>query len=86
MKQLESSEVRGELMSETAQRLIEWGCTEGQSQALANIVRLTRSTTDTDVEAAVIGALVSAKYAVDGVPEIEYVSGIRRDTLRLEGR
>jgi hypothetical protein len=73
-------------MSETAQRLIEWGCSEGQSQALASVIRLSRSTPDSAVESAVINALVAAKSAVDDVAEIEYVGGIRRDTLRLEGR
>ena len=44
------------------------------------------TSTDSEVEAAVIEALVSAKQSVDGVPEIEYLGGQLRDTLRLEGR
>ena len=75
-----------EVLSVTAHRLIRYGCTEGQATALARVVTLDWDTTDAVVEDAVITALVSAKNAVDGVTEVEYVGGCRRDTLRLEGR
>ena len=82
-----SQRLTGEVFTETAQRLIRYGCTESQAYALARITALKRISTDSDVEAAVIEALVSAKQAVDGVPEIEYVAGRRCDLQRrLEGR
>jgi hypothetical protein len=67
----------GELLQATEQRLIRYGCTEREA--------VERTSTDSEVEAAVIEALVSAK-PVDGVTDIEYLGGQRRDTLRLEGR
>ena len=77
---------RGELLQVTEQRLIRYGCTEREACALANVVTLERDTPDAVVEQAVIEALVNAKHAVDGVADIEYLGGQRRDTLRLEGR
>jgi hypothetical protein len=74
----------GEVFNVTAQRLVRYGCTEGQAYSLARLIRLDRETPDATVEVAVIGALVAAKEAVDGVPEVEYISGQRRDTLRLD--
>jgi len=81
-----SAERRGELLQVTEQRLIRYGCTEREAYSLVRITTLERTSTDSEVEAAVIGAFVSAKQSVDGVPEIEYLGGQRRDTLRLEGR
>jgi hypothetical protein len=81
-----SAERRGELLQVTEQRLIRYGCTEREACALANVVTLERDTPDAVVEQAVIEALVNAKHAVDGVADIEYLGGQRRDTLRLEGR
>jgi hypothetical protein len=75
----------GELLQATEQRLIRYGCTEREAYALARITTVERTSTDSEVEAAVIEALVSAK-PVDGVTDIEYLGGQRRDTLRLEGR
>jgi len=76
----------GEILSATAQRLVRWGMSEREAHALARVVTLDRDATDPVVEDAVIGALVTAKEAADGLPEVEYLGGIRRDTLRLEGR
>jgi hypothetical protein len=76
----------GEILQATEQRLIAWGVTEREACALARIISVEPNATDAAVEQAVIEALVSAKQAVDGVPEIEYLGGIRRDTLRLEAR
>ena len=77
----------GELLQATEQRLIRYGCTEREAYALARITTLERTSSDSEVEAAVIEALVSAKQSVDGVPEIEYVAGRRCDVQRrLEGR
>src|SRR5258708_27880033 len=76
-----------QVLSVTAHRLIRYGCTEGQATALARVMTLDRDTTDAVVEDAVITALVSAKHAVDGVAEVEYLSGRRCDVQRrLEGR
>jgi hypothetical protein len=60
--------------------------TEREACALANVIALELDTTDFIVEERVIEALVSAKQSVDGVPDIEYIGGQRRDTLRLEAR
>ena len=77
----------GELLQVTEQRLIRYGCTEREAYALARITTLERTSTDSEVEAAVIEALVSAKQSIDGVLEIEYVAGRRCDVQRrLEGR
>ncbi len=76
----------GEVFNATAQRLVHYGCSEAQAYALAQVIRLDRETPDATVEEAVINALVAAKTAVDGVPEIEYLGGQRRDILRLEAR
>jgi hypothetical protein len=75
-----------EVLTATACRLIRWGTSEREAHALAKVVTLEPDAVDTVVESAVIEALVSLKEAVDGVPEIEYLGGQRRDTLRLEGR
>jgi hypothetical protein len=85
MKRLRGG-IEGEIFNETAQRLIAWKCTEAQAYALAQVVTLDRDTPDSEVEAIVIEALVTAKSVVSPIAEIEYVSGQRRDTLRLEGR
>ena len=74
----------GEVFTVTAQRLVRYGCTETQAYSLAQLIRLERETSDAAVEKAVINALVKAKTAVDGVTEVEYVGGQRRDTLRLD--
>jgi hypothetical protein len=77
----------GEVFTETAQRLIRYGCTEAQAYTLAKLIKLDRDATDDAVQNAVCSALVSAKQAVDGVAEIEYVAGRRCDMQRrLEGR
>ena len=77
----------GELLQATEQRLIRYGCTEREAYALARITTLERTSTDSEVEAAVIEALVSAKQSIDGVADIEYLSGRRCDVQRrLEGR
>jgi hypothetical protein len=78
--------IEAEVLSITACRLIGWGASERQAHVLAKIMRLERQASDAVVEAAVIEGLVSIKQAVDGVPDIEYPGGQRRDTLRLEGR
>ena len=79
--------LKGEIFTETAQRLIRYGCTEPQAYTLARIMELDRDATDVTVEAAVCLALVGVKEAVDGVPDIEYVAGRRCDVQRrLEGR
>lgn len=77
----------GELLQVTEQRLIRYGCTEREACALARVTTLERTSTDSEVEAAVIEALVSAKQSIDGVTDIEYVAGRRCDLQRrLEGR
>jgi hypothetical protein len=86
-----SQRLTGEVFTPTAQRLIRYGCTEPESYVLARIMlsrstTLERTATESEVEAAVIEALVSAKQSIDGVPEVEYLGGQRRDTLRLEER
>ena len=81
-----SAERRGEVLQVTEQRLIRYGCTEREACALANVITLEPDASDSEVETAVIEALVNAKHAVDGVADIEYLGGQRRDTLRLEGR
>ncbi len=78
--------IEAEVLSITACRLIRWGASERQAHVLAKIMTLERQASDAVVEAAVIEGLVSIKQAVDGVPDIEYLGGQRRDTLRLEGR
>src|SRR5260370_1948719 len=81
-----SAERRGELLQVTEQRLIRYGCTEREAYALARITTLEGTSTESEVEAAGIEALVSAKQSVDGVPEIEYVARRRCDAQRrLEG-
>lgn len=79
-------ETTAEVFSESAQRLIRYGCTGREAYALSRVIKLDRDTPDGVVEDAVITALVIVKEAVSGVPEVEYLGGIRRDTLRLEGR
>jgi hypothetical protein len=76
----------GEVFNVTAQRLVRYGCSEAQAYRLARVCTLAADATDAAVEDAVINALVAAKTEVDGVPEIEYLGGQRRDTLRLEAR
>jgi hypothetical protein len=77
---------RGEVLSETAQRLIRYGCTEAQAYRLARVCTLAADASNAVCEDAVILALVSASEAVHGRAEVTYISGIRRDTLRLEER
>jgi len=87
MKFIGQIELTGEVFTETAQRLIRYGCTEPQAYALARAVTLERTATDSELETAVIEALVSAKQSIDGVPDIEYLAGRRCDVQRkLEGR
>lgn len=76
----------GEILQVTEQRLIRYGCIEREAYALARITTLERTSTDSEVEAAVIEAFVSAKQATGGATDIVYLGGQRRDTLRLEGR
>jgi len=77
----------GELLQATEQRLIRYGCTEREAYALARITTLERTATDSEVGAALIEALVSAKQSIDGVTDIEYVAGRGCDLQRrLEGR
>lgn len=76
----------GEIFSATAQRLIRFGCNESQAYTLAKIVTLNRDATDAETCNAICRALVSVKEARDGITEVEYLGGQRRDTLRLEGR
>ncbi len=83
MKRLDTTE--GMVCSETEHRLIRWGMTEREAVALARHLTLTHDTPDNNVMEAVCLTLVAAKQAVDGVGEIEYCGGQRRDTLRLEG-
>jgi len=84
MKRLDTTE--GTVCSETEHRLIRWGMTEREATALARHTSLTAQSSDDECMEAVCMTLVRAKVAVDGVAEIEYISGQRRDTLRLEGR
>jgi hypothetical protein len=78
---------QGEVFSETATRLIGFGCTEPQAYSLSKIISLGRDATDTEVEAVVISALIAAKQAVGNESEVEYVGGRRCDLQRrLEGR
>jgi hypothetical protein len=82
-----SAERRGEVLQVTEQRLIRYGCTEREACALANVITLEPDASDSEVETAVIEALVNAKHAVDGVADIEYITGRRCDVQRrLEGR
>jgi len=77
----------GEVFTETAHRLIRWGMSEREAFALAQVMTLTGDASDDAVQNAVCLALVSAKQAVDGVAEIEYITGRRCDVQRrLEGR
>ena len=76
----------GAIFSETAQRLVRYGLTEREAWTVSRCVRLTANTTDADCENAVILALVAASEAVNGRADVTYVSGVRRDTLRLEGK
>lgn len=77
----------GEILSETAQRLLKWGMTEREAYMLASVTTLAKDADDRTCERAVILALVGAKTAVDSVTEIEYVTGRRCDVQRrLEGR
>jgi hypothetical protein len=72
----------GEVVSPTEQRLIRYGCTEREARVLATAVRVRPDASDAECENAVINALVDAKQTVDGISEVEYLSGQRRDTLR----
>jgi hypothetical protein len=78
--------IEAEVLSITACRLIRWGTSDREAHVLAQIITLEPDASDAVVEQAVIEALVNAKHAVDGVADIEYLGGQRRDTLRLEGR
>ena len=73
-----------EVFTVTAQRLVRYGCTEREACTLGRVITLDSDATDQTVEAAVIGALVAAKEAVHGLPEVEYLGGLRRDRLRLD--
>ena len=75
-----------EVLNQTAHRLIRWGMSEREASSLARLITLESDSRDAVVEQAVIEALVSAKQAIDGITEIEYLGGQRRDTLRLESR
>lgn len=56
---------------------------EREAVALARfVVNLPEHATLAMIEQAVIRAMVTAKEAVSGPAQVEYVSGIRRDTLR----
>jgi hypothetical protein len=74
-------------MTPSAHRLIRWGLTERQAQALASYVAVNASTEDSVVEDAVIRALCRIKESVSGHVEVELICGQRRDkvcdTLRL---
>ncbi len=76
----------GEVFNVTAQRLVRYGCSEAQAYRLARVCTLAADATDAACEDAVVLALVAASEAVNGREEVTYVSGVRRDTLRLEGR
>jgi hypothetical protein len=82
MKLLEN--MTGETFGVTAQRLLAYGMSEGQAYALAQHVTLAWDASDAVVEDAVLRALVRARERISGAAEIEYVTGQRRDTLRLE--
>jgi hypothetical protein len=82
-----AEEIFSEVFSGTAQRLIRFGCTESQAYTLAKIVTLDRDATDAETCDAICLALVSLKEAMDGITEIAYVDGSRRDLQRrIEGR
>ncbi len=77
----------GEVLQVTAQRLIRYGCTEREACALANVITLERDASDSEVETAVVNALVAAKEAVSGHATVLYLDGRRCDVQRrLEGR
>lgn len=81
------SGIGGEVFTETAQRLIRYGCTEPQVYALARVITIEPEATDAVIEQALIEVLVSLKEAVDGIADIEYLGGRRCDVQRrLEGR
>jgi hypothetical protein len=81
MKLLEG--MTGETFGVTAQRLLAYGMSEGQAHALAKHLTLAWDASDDAVEDAVLRALVLARERVSGPAEIEYVTGQRRDTLRI---
>lgn len=56
---------------------------ERQAVALAKHVTLPDHATTQQIETAVTLALVRAKESLDGKAEVEYIGGIRRDTLRV---
>lgn len=82
IRRLTGSIEAAEVLSATAQRLVQYGCTEGQAYTLARVITLESDATDSTVEDAVINALVAAKEAVGGVPDVEYVAGRRCDLQR----
>ena len=59
--------MRGRLFTVTEQRLIRWGCTEPQARVLAHVLTLSRYTSDRDVEAAIVTALVDVKETTSRV-------------------
>lgn len=80
------SGTRGEVFNVTAQRLVRYGCSEAQAYRLGRVCTLAADATDAACQDAVVLALVAASEVVNGRAEVTYVSGIRRDTLRLDTR
>ena len=75
--------MRVQILSDAAfQRLLRYGCNETEAFCLASHVNISLDSTDEAVENEVISALVNAKQAVDGIAEIEFLGGQRRDVVR----
>lgn len=72
-------------LSPTEQRLVKFCDDERQALALAPFVSLSADATDEEVQDAVIVSFVKIKEAISGVaPELELVSGQRRDLIRKQ--
>ena len=70
-------------LTRTEIQIFTWCGDERQAIALAKHVTLPDNATAQQIETAVTLALVRAKESVSRRAEVEYVGGIRRDTLRL---
>ena len=73
------------VLNDIERLLLNYVDNERQAIVLAPHVRLSADPSEQELQDAVILALVSAKQAISGpAPQLEYVSGQRRDTIRKQ--
>lgn len=73
----------GRPLTRTEEQLYAYCMNERQAVEFAKFITLPENASFELIENSVAMLLVRVKEAADGRTEVEYVSGLRRDTLRL---